>query len=157
MTGIICMALSAVGVVLAVLTATRGRFRSGIRWLAVALIPTGLWLTGLITVFRQIGHSLASWATHLVFDPRVWVGVVMLGMAVVLLFSTGWRLRRGKAKGTGASSVAAKQSAPAATAGRPAGGNQALPAKSSGKSGASTGTDLGDFSDIEEILKRRGI
>jgi hypothetical protein len=151
MTGIICMALSAVGVVLAVLTASRGRFRAGIRWLAVALIPTGLWLTGLITVFRQIGHALASWATHLVFDPRVWVGVVMLGAAVVLLFSTGARLRRGdrhrETKATGTSSVAAKPSA------------QPLPARtqSSGKSGATGGSDLGDFSDIEEILKRRGI
>ncbi|MEY9942562.1 hypothetical protein [Streptacidiphilus sp. MAP5-3] len=163
MTGIICMALSAVGVVLAVLTASRGRFRAGIRWLAVALVPTGLWLTGLITVFRQIGHSLASWATHLVFDPRVWIGVVMLGVAVVVLFSTGVRLRRGRGKGTSqgnGTSVAAKQPAPAATTGRPAGAGQALPASSSGKpgtSGGSGGTDLGDFSDIEEILKRRGI
>jgi hypothetical protein len=152
MTGIICMALSAVGVVLAVLTARRGRARAGVRWLAVALIPTGLWLTGLITVFRQIGHALASWATHLVFDPRVWVGVVMLGVAVVLLFSTGVRLRRGKGtdqkkapgKAQGTSSVPAKPSA------------QALPAKGK-QSGASAGADLGDFSDIEEILKRRGI
>ncbi|WP_052442376.1 hypothetical protein [Streptacidiphilus neutrinimicus] len=149
MTAIICMALSALGVVIAVLTALRGRRRAALRWLAVALVPTGLYLTGLIPVFHTIGTTLAHWATHLVFDPRVWVGIAMLGGTVLLLLATGVRFGRGgggKEKGE----VPARGGKPTAPSGRPAGA--ALPAKKDAPT-----ADLGDFSDVEEILKRRGI
>ncbi|MEZ0068744.1 hypothetical protein ABIA32_004778 [Streptacidiphilus sp. MAP12-20] len=151
MTAIICMALSALGVVIAVLTAVRGRVRAGLRWLAVALVPTGLYLTGLITVFRTIGSTLARWATHLVFDPRVWVGLAMLGAAFLILFATG--LRRGKRQSR---TEVPSRPTPAAAPSRSTG--PALPAKAeptTGKAGAAA--DLGDFSDIEQILKKRGI
>ncbi|MEY9873394.1 hypothetical protein ABH931_002876 [Streptacidiphilus sp. MAP12-33] len=150
MTAIICMALSALGVVIAVLTASRGRMRAGLRWLAVALVPTGLYLTGLVTVFRNIGTTLANWATHLVFDPKVWVGVAMLCGTVLILLSTGVRFGRGRRRGKEQGQVPAKGGAPSAPPGRPAGA--ALPAK-----GSAPTADLGDFSDVEEILKRRGI
>jgi hypothetical protein len=155
MTAIICMALSALGVVIAVLTAARGRVRAALRVLALALVPTGLYLTGLTSVFRTIGTTLAHWGSHLVFDPKVWVGVALLGATVLLLLATGIRAGRGRGRrgeqgravpaGTGGVGRGA-----AAPAGRQAGG--ALP----GRSGAPT-ADPGDFSDIEEILKRRGI
>jgi hypothetical protein len=149
MTAIVCMALSAAGVVIAVLAGLRGRVRSAFRWLAVALVPTGLYLTGLITVFRRIGSALASWGTHLVFDPRVWTGLAMLGAAVLLLLATG--VGRSRRSGEPKPVKAGKQpkaaqgasSVPAVTA-RPAGQKSAA-------------DDLGDFSDVEEILKRRGI
>jgi hypothetical protein len=142
------MALSALGVVIAVLAAVRGRRRAALRWLALALVPTGLYLTGLITVFHTIGSTLLHWATHLVFDPRVWVGVSMLAAAVLILLATG--VRRGRRHGD---APVSGRSAPAAAApGRTAASGAALPAKA-----APTAADLGDFSDIEEILKKRGI
>lgn len=149
MTAIVCMALSAAGLVVAVLRGSRGRFRSALRWAAVALVPTGLYLTGLITVFDRIGHALGSWATHLVFDPRVWTGVIMLGAALLVLLATGVGRR-------GADS-AAPRPAKAAKPGRqpkaaPGGGS--VPAVAAKKQSTD---DLGDFSDIEDILKRRGI
>ena len=149
MTAIVCMALSAAGVVIAVLSGLRGRVRSAFRWLAVALVPAGLYLTGLITVFRRIGSALSSWATHLVFDPRVWTGLAMLCAAVLVLLATGFgRSRRsGEPKPVKASkqrkAAQGASSVPAVTA-RPAGRKSAA-------------DDLGDFSDVEEILKRRGI
>ncbi|SEM57384.1 hypothetical protein [Streptacidiphilus jiangxiensis] len=149
MTATICMALSAIGIVIAVLTASRGRTRAALRWLAVALVPTGLYLTGLITVFHTIGSTLVHWATHLVFDPKVWVGVAMLAATVLILLGTGVRFGRGKRRGKEQGQVPAGGGKPSAPPGRPAGA--ALPAKSNPTA------DLGDFSDVEEILKRRGI
>lgn len=150
MTAIICMALSALGVVIAVTTASRGRMRAGLRWLAVALVPTGLYLTGLITVFRTIGTTLANWGSHLVFDPKVWVGVVMLCATVLLLLATGVRFGRGRRRGKEQGQAPARGGRPGTPPGRPTGA--ALPAK-----GDAPTADLGDFSDVEEILKRRGI
>jgi hypothetical protein len=150
MTAIICMALSALGVVIAALTAVRGRKRAALRWLAVALVPTGLYLTGLIPVFHTIGTTLAHWATHLVFDPRVWVGIAMLGATVLLLLATGVRSGRSRGRGKEQGQVPARGGKPGTPPGRPAGA--ALPAKSEQPT-----VDLGDFSDVEEILKRRGI
>ncbi len=139
MTAIVCLALSAAAVVIAVLRGTRGRVRSALRWVAAALVPTGLYLTGLITVFDRIGHALGDWAAHLVFDPRVWTGVVMLGAAALLLLATG--VRRGRAVKRGAQAPEAK-------------GGGTVPAVTAKKQSTD---DLGDFSDIEDILKRRGI
>ena len=150
MTAIVCVALSAAAVVIAVLRGTRGRIRSALRWAAVALVPTGLYLTGLITVFDRIGHALGDWAAHLVFDPRVWTGVIMLAAAVLLLLATG--LGRGRGRAGGAEEAKPK----AAKAGRrpEAAGGTTAPAVTAKKPSAD---DLGDFSDIEDILKRRGI
>jgi hypothetical protein len=149
MTAIVCMALSAAGVVIAVLAGLRGRVRSAFRWLAVALVPTGLYLTGLITVFRRIGSALSSWATHLVFDPRVWTGLGMLGAALLVLLATG--LGRSRRSGESKPVKAGKQP-------KAARGASSVPAVTAGPAGRkSAADDLGDFSDVEEILKRRGI
>ncbi|MFC1415946.1 hypothetical protein [Streptacidiphilus cavernicola] len=146
MTAIVCLALSAAAVVIAVLRGTRGRFRSALRWAAVALVPTGLYLTGLITVFDRIGRALGDWAAHLVFDPKVWTGVVMLGAAALLLLATG--IRRGRALKPSEPAAEAKgRTAPPAVKGRTA--PPAVAAKKPYRED--------DFSDIEEILKRRGL
>lgn len=62
-------ALTAGGVAVAGLRAYRRRFLSATRWFAVALVPAGLYLTGLFPVARTIGSEFADWATRLVFDP----------------------------------------------------------------------------------------
>lgn len=160
MTAIVCLALSAAAVVVAVLAATKGRYRRALRWAAVALVPAGLYLTGLITMFSRIGHAIADWAGDLVFDPRVWVGVCMLGGAVVLALLTGLgrhRTPKGVERSAGVPAATGAGRAPAVTA-----GNQAAPAKAAGKPGKasgkkSSGDGLDDFADVEEILKRRGL
>ena len=159
MTAIVCLALSAAAVVVAVLAATRSRYRRAVRWAAVALVPTGLYLTGLVTVFSRIGHAIGDWAADLVFDPRVWVGVCMLGGAVALALLTGLgRHRTPKAVETSAAVPAATgpRRTPSVTAG--AAQASAKPSgKASGKNGKKADDGLDDFGDIEEILKRRGL
>ena len=152
MTAIVCMALSAAGVVIAVLSGLRGRVRSAFRWLAVALVPTGLYLTGLITVFRRIGSALSSWATHLVFDPKVWTGVAMLGAAVLVLLATGFGRSRRSAEPKPVKAAKAAKQPKAAQGASSVPAVTARPARQK-----SAADDLGDFSDVEEILKRRGI
>ena len=165
MTAIVCLALSAAAVVVAVLAATKGRYRRAVRWAAVALVPTGLYLTGLITVFSRIGHAIGDWAADLVFDPRVWVGVCMLGGAVALALLTGiGRHRTPKAVDGSAPAPTLPGTLPgtASATGRPAAVTSGqAPAKASGKTpkaGKKADDDgLGDFADVEEILKRRGL
>jgi hypothetical protein len=152
MTAIVCMALSAAALVIAILAAVGGRFRRALRWLGVALVPTGLYLTGLITVFDRIGRALGDWGAHLVFDPKVWTGVGMLGAGVLILLLT--TLFRGSG-----SPKAAKAAKPVKEGGsRPAASPGAtLPAVTAKSKQQAAVDDLGDFSDVEEILKRRGL
>ncbi|MFJ2863772.1 hypothetical protein [Kitasatospora sp. NPDC087314] len=148
LTAAISFALTAGGVAVAGLRAYRRRFLSATRWLAVALVPAGLYLTGLFPVARTIGSEFAAWATKLVFDPRVWTGIVLLGVSAVLLVTTRWVGRRGAVD-----SAPERPAAAAAAPERPA--VASAPPKKPAASRRDDG--LGDFADIEEILRKRGI
>ncbi|MFE6051723.1 hypothetical protein ACFQ6N_13270 [Kitasatospora sp. NPDC056446] len=142
--------LTAGGVAVAGLRAYRRRFLSATRWFAVALLPAGLYLTGLFPLASTIGRAFTDWAAKLVFDPRVWTGIVLLGVSAVLLLTTRWAGRRG--------AVEAPPERPAATgpaSERPAVAPAPKPAKK--PAGGKRADGLGDFEDIEEILRKRGI
>ncbi|GAA1990478.1 hypothetical protein [Kitasatospora viridis] len=144
LTGAVCYALTAAGLVLAGLHGWRRRWRTATRWAGVALLPAGLYLTGLIPVGTTIGRALGNWAARLVLDPGVWTGIALLGLAALLLAITGVG-RKPKAGG------GEQQSAPAAPAA------QSRPAVAPSRPARGAAEDLGDFSDIEEILRKRGI
>ncbi|MFJ9694620.1 hypothetical protein [Kitasatospora sp. NPDC101183] len=156
LTAAISFALTAGGVALAGLRAWHRRFLSATRWFAVALLPAGLYLTGLFPLAATIGREFGKWATKLVFDPRVWTGVALLGLSAVLLLTTRWAGRRGAVEQAPDRPAAAGPAperpavAPAAQQPKP----QPKPKKQSGKRDDGLG---GDFDDIEEILRRRGI
>ncbi|MBV6698315.1 hypothetical protein [Kitasatospora aureofaciens] len=150
LTAAISFVLTAAGVAVAGLRAYRRHFLSATRWFAVALLPAGLYLTGLFPVARTIGREFADWATKLVFDPRVWTGIVLLGISVALLLTTRRLGRRG--------AVEAPESRPAAAGPapeRPA--VTAAPPKPKKAAAKKQDDGLGDFADIEEILRKRGI
>ncbi|MFF8774783.1 hypothetical protein [Kitasatospora sp. NPDC015120] len=170
LTAAAAFALTAAGVAVAGLRAYRKRFLSATRWFAVALLPAGLYLTGLFPVARTIGDEIADWAVKLVFDPRVWTGIVLLAVSVGLLVTTRWVGRRGAVtEGREAATpaagpaparpaVAPAAGAPAAAAapGRPGKDGRAEKAGRAEKKGKG-GDGLDEFADIEEILRRRGI
>ncbi|MFF7989382.1 hypothetical protein ACFZDG_06235 [Kitasatospora xanthocidica] len=143
--------LTAGGVAVAGLRAYRRRFLSATRWFAVALLPAGLYLTGLFPLASTIGRAFTDWAAKLVFDPRVWVGVVLLGVSAVLLVTTRWVGRRGGAVEGAPERPAAAGPAPERPAVAPA------PKAPKKQSGGKREDGLGDFADIEEILRKRGI
>ncbi|WP_406196589.1 hypothetical protein OH807_10050 [Kitasatospora sp. NBC_01560] len=166
LTAAVAFALTAAGLAVAGLRAHRRRFRSATRWFAVALLPAGLYLTGLFPLARTIAHALGDWAAGVVLDPRVWTGIVLLAVSAGLLLTTRWVGRR---------SVSESESRPAAAGPAPARpavpGTPARPPAGAGATGAPDAAGPGrpakggkrddglggDFADIEEILRRRGI
>ncbi|MFE0465230.1 hypothetical protein ACFW1A_38855, partial [Kitasatospora sp. NPDC058965] len=89
LTATVCYGLSGLGLLIAALQGFRRRGRSAVRWLGVALLPAGVYLTGLVPVGRTIGHELAHWGRQLVLDPRVWTGIGLLAGGVLLLLLSG--------------------------------------------------------------------
>ncbi|CCB77972.1 MULTISPECIES: hypothetical protein [Streptomycetaceae] len=154
LTGTVCLALSGAGLAVALLTAWRRRFLRATRIAAVALLPVGLYLTGLLTMLGRIGRAIGSWAAGLVLDPTVWAGVAVLALAVVLWVAA--RLAAGRAAGrrtraeqpsvTGGSATALGGATPPPTA---------TPSAKRPKRAADD--PLSEFGDIEEILRKRGI
>ncbi|MEV7774132.1 hypothetical protein [Kitasatospora sp. NPDC086791] len=142
--------LTAGGVAVAGLRAYQRRFLSATRWFAVALLPAGLYLTGLFPLASTIGRAFTDWAAKLVLDPRVWTGIVLLGVSAVLLVTTRWVGRRG--------TVEAPPERPAAAGPAPERPAVAPAPKAPKKqAGGKRDDGLGDFADIEEILRKRGI
>ncbi|MGP3990254.1 hypothetical protein [Streptomyces sp. 3N207] len=159
LTTTVCAALSAAGLAVAFLTAWRRRFAAATRLAAVALVPVGLAMSGLVGLGGKIGRAFGSWAADLVLKPTVWAGFAVLACAVVL-----WTIGRAAA-GRAAAKPARRQSSaaePAAdtpaltSSGPPATQRKAKPEKT--KQGKGKPADSGeDFSDIEAILKKHGI
>lgn len=158
-TGAMCAALTGLGGVLAFRSAQQGSYLRATRWVGLALIPIGLYLTGLATLARRVGSALTDWATDLAFGIRAWAGVAVLAVAIALLLlvRTVNARRAGSADEaspavTGASGRTLPATEPR-TASRPA---KAKPAKQSRSRRDDSGLG-GEFAEIEEILKRRGI
>ncbi len=152
LSGAVCFLLTAGGLALAGVHGYRRRWRRATRWAAAALLPAGLYLTGLVTVGSTIGHAVGDWAVKLVFDPGVWVGVGLLGLAALLLLLSRLGSGSGGPEEVAGGPQPGRAQAPAAPA-RPA----VAPARPAQPTRAKAGEDLGDFSDIEEILRKRGI
>ena len=151
LTSTVCIALSAAGLAIALLTAYRRRYLAATRTAALALLPVGLYLTGLITLARKVAQAAGTWAVDLVFNPSVWIGFGVLAVSAVLF--TGARLA-GRRKGAGKradkeSGQGRRERKAAGTA--PGAVTAALPRRRAEEAGS------GDFSEVEEILKRHGI
>ncbi|MGW2487334.1 hypothetical protein ACWCV9_08945 [Streptomyces sp. NPDC001606] len=140
----VCSAVSAAGLGIAVVTAYRKRFLAAARIAAYALVPVALVMTGIV-----------GWLADTAFSPTAWAGFGVLGAAWLLFAGTrAVERRRG---GTRAERKAAK-----AAAGRAAMAPGASAPSLGGASGTGSAAGQGpgaadDFSDIEAILKKRGI
>ncbi|MGC0419583.1 hypothetical protein [Embleya sp. AB8] len=172
-TGALCMALTGLGLVIAVQKARQRRFLIATRWTAAALFPIGLYLTGLATLARRVGSAAADWATGLAFGIKAWGGVAILAFAVILLMITrmigGKKTpdETGKGTGTGARTGitgASDLDLSALLGGDTSGGapprsaqpKPAAAAPRSRRSGRGGGGD-DEFAEIEELLRKRGI
>jgi hypothetical protein len=116
---------------------------SGLRGAGLTLLPPAAFLTGTLEMFSEIGGSVLDWATSVVLSPMVWAGIVLTGVAVLLLGSSAYLRERGRG---GASGVEPKQAG--------TGSDRAALPPSSGRGEPAIDDDLAD---IEAILKRRGI
>ncbi|MDH2430692.1 cellulose synthase [Sphaerisporangium sp. TRM90804] len=151
----LCAGVTAAGLVLSFIVLRRRGAGAGLRGAAWSLIPLAAYLTGALPALWQAGTAVAGFVAGLVFSPMVWAGVAVAGLSVLLFMVSGLLRRRGRRAAPAERPARAPQpAAPAAGAGagaptqpnrRPLPPKQAAPAADD------------DLSDIEEILKRRGI
>ena len=90
----LCAGLTGLGLVLSYLAMRRRGIGSGLRWAAWSLLPLAAYLTGSIEMFWKMGVAVGDFAKGFVFSPRVWSGIALAGLAVVLFMVSG-PLRRG--------------------------------------------------------------
>ena len=110
---------------------------SGTRALGFTLLPLAAYLTKTLQMFTEIGQAIGSWATHLVFSPVVWFGVLLGGAGIVLIVVSG--MMRSRRLGA----------APEAS-------GQELPRGKGGSTSPAIDTDS-EMAEIEAILRKRGI
>jgi hypothetical protein len=152
---VICLALTAAGLVAAWGRWRRKSPRAGVRMLAWAVLPMAFWLTGLADLAERIGSAFVKFGAAFVFSPKTWLGVILAGVAVLLLLISGGLPKVPGRKGKKAVS---QDGAAAPEAGRDkSSGPQALTTGTgrTRKKAAADGDD--DMSDVEAILRRRGI
>ncbi|NAS26180.1 cellulose synthase [Herbidospora sp. NEAU-GS84] len=146
----LCAGLTAVGVVLAFLAFRRRGAAAGLRATAWALLPLAAYLTGVLETLWNMVASIVTFVTRLVLSPTVWAGVALAGLSVVLFLVSG--VMRGRTLRMGRRSRNERKGsepAPAAQPGRPADVTKPMARPVESKND--------DFSDIEDILKKRGI
>jgi hypothetical protein len=172
----LCGGLTALGLVLSYLAMRRRGLGAGLRGVAWSLLPIAAYLTGSIEMFWKMGVAIGDFAKGFVFSPRVWAGIALAGLAVVLFVVSGPLRRRGVGRGqdrqaaaSGAGASRAVSQDPAAGRGqlatRPAATRQAdtVPAASpvkppaKGRKARNADDDDDDLGDVADILRRHGI
>jgi hypothetical protein len=120
---------------------------SAVRWAGITLLPLAAYFTHTLRLIGRIGTAISDWAVGFVWNPAVWLGLVMGVIGFVLIGVAGRFSGRSGAGATGSAAGSATPSAPKSVR--------------SGKRGkAPAGADLGlgdDLDDIEAILKKHGI
>ncbi|MBD8869245.1 cellulose synthase [Nocardioides donggukensis] len=124
---------------------------SGLRGLAITLLPLAALLTGTLRMFTRITDAVLDWATSLVFSPVVWLGVSLFGVSVLLFVLTGFAARRSSGALPEGGSEAGSEGRRVGR-GRRAERSGELPAARRGEPAIGD-----DMADIEAILKKRGI
>ncbi|MFC4536348.1 cellulose synthase [Sphaerisporangium dianthi] len=155
----LCAGVSAAGLLLSFLALRRRGAAAGLRGAAWSLIPIAAYLTGALPALWQAGTAVAGFVTGLVFSPLVWAGVIVAGLSALLFLVSGVlrKRRRGAGAAAGANDRPAGPPAVAGAGPAPKGGGATQPIRRPlpRKPAAPAADD--DLSDVEEILKRRGI
>jgi len=131
--GALAVALSVLGGIWTWSAYRRRGLAAGMRGASFTLLPIAAYLTKTLEMFGEIGDAVVDWAVALVFSPRVWLGIIVAGLAVVLFVVSGWL---GARRGDKPKKVKR--------------GDQPK------EVGGATAVD-DDMADIEAILKSRGI
>jgi hypothetical protein len=154
----LCGGVTGVGLVASYLAYRRRGFAAGLRGVAWSLLPMAAYLTQSVQTLWDMGVKLVDFATGFVFSPERWAGIALVGVALVMFVVSGL-MRRTRPAGDGGRAVkggAAKPGAAATGAGKSgAATKQALERRSSRQ--AADLPDDDDFSEIEKILRNRGI
>ena len=145
----LCIGLSLVGLVVAVIAFARGRRGRAVQGLALALATVALYLTGLLRLLWDAVVAVVRWASGNVFDLTAWIGFGMLALSIVLWVVGGVlaRRRRRTSKPVPAGRAQAEVGPAKAPARQPAGRKPAQ----------QPAAQDDDMDEIEALLKSRGI
>ncbi len=148
-TGTTCLIVTIVGLILSFIAWRKKGFRSGIRGAAWSLLPLAMYLTGSVGLVGRIGSAIVRFGSSFVFSPKAWLGVVLVGVSALLfvvsggipLFQSGRKRERRKKERQHADLEQRRAATPVSAA----------------RDASSTPAADDDLSDVEEILRRRGI
>jgi heme exporter protein D len=170
----LCAGLTGLGLVLSYLAMRRRGVGAGLRGVAWSLLPLAAYLTGSIEMFWKMGVAVGDFAKGFVFSTRVWSGIAVAGLALVLFVVSGTlrrrRVEQGQDKRATGSGAGGARTLPAnrapATGGQlatrpgataPASGSPAQAPRNAARKGRNVSDDDDDMKDIEDILRRHGI
>jgi hypothetical protein len=145
--------LAILGLVVCFFWGRRRGAAAGLRGVAWSLLPVAAYLIGAIELLWRFGSAIASFASSFVFSPRVWAGIIV-ALVSVLLFVVSGRLRSRARRRSGG------QAAPKA-----AGAGTGTGATAAGKPGKAVAApkrqpavvDDDVLGDAAEVLRRHGI
>jgi hypothetical protein len=63
--------------------------RSGLRALAVTLLPLAAYFTDTLQMLTAVAAEVGDWAANLAFNPVTWLGITLAGLSVVLFVVAG--------------------------------------------------------------------
>lgn len=144
--------LTLIGLIVSFFVWRRRGAAAGLRGVAWSLLPVAAYLIGAIELLWRFGSAIASFASSFVFSPRVWAGIIVVIVSVLLFVISGslrGRARR-RSGGQAAPKAAGAGTGTSATAGKPG------KAVSAAKRQPAVADDdaLGDAA---EVLRRHGI
>lgn len=117
---------------------------AAVRGAGITLLPLAAWMTGLLSVFGDVVDTFGTWFAHLIFSPKVWLGMILFVVAFVLI---------------GGANALARRSRPDAAepGGKPSKGGKPKSTKSVAATSAADPLIDDDLAEIQAILKKRGI
>jgi hypothetical protein len=156
--GGVCVAATAVGLVLTFFIWRKQGAGRGMRAGAWSLLPLAAYLTGAVTLLGRMVNAVVRFGGAFVFSPKAWAGIIVVGISVLLFLSSGglpvlnWRKGRERRK----AAKAAKAARQGAAVGSP-GQGAVTTAQQRTAAPVPRGSGDDDMNDIQEILRRRGI
>jgi hypothetical protein len=144
--GPVFIAVTVAGLILSGIAWRKKGARSGIRGVAWSLLPIAAWLTHALPLIGRIVSAIVQFAGAVVLSPRVWLGVILVGVSAVLFLVSGgipllrWRKRHKEQRDD-----------------RPRDGQVAVTAPKARSKAAAPQDQDDDLSDVRDILKRHGI
>src|SRR5687768_647726 len=85
---VLTFSLTAVGGIYTWFAYQRRGLAAGLKGAGITVLPLVAYLTKTLQMFTRMVDAVADWATSLVFNPAVWLGVILAGIGV-LLFGAG--------------------------------------------------------------------
>ena len=163
----LCAGLTGLGLVLSYFAMRRRGMGAGLRGAAWSLLPLAAYLTGSTEMFWKMGVAVGDFAKGFVFSPRVWSGIAVAGLAVVLFMVSGPLRRRSSEARPGQAGRRARVQRRRGRDRQPAdrGGTSWPPARPARRpprrrprrARARTRDDDDDLGDVADILRRHGI